>query len=271
MGEARRRQDRLQTSGAQCIFCGGQALATTVEHCPPRSLFRDKAWPEGYEFPACESCNGGTSDQDLVAAFMARLDPDLGADQHRMGIGLMKAVNRQLPGFLSEMFERSAVKARADARRLGIVPPKGMTYQELGIANIPEAMHRCVETLAAKLTKAVYFMEQGCIFPSDGDIGFNWFTNAQKQEHGSIAVLEALANVKAAEPVLVRNGKDLRDQFDYRYSVDEHAALHCLQVVFGKVFGFVTLFSPIAQRVRDIDDELATKAGGEKSPWRFLG
>lgn len=201
---------------------------------------------------------------------MARLDPELSADQHQKGIGLMKAVNRQFPGFLSEMFERSAVKARSDARRLGMVPPKGMTYQELGIANIPDAMHRCVETLAAKLTKAVYFKEQGSIFPSDGDIAFHWFTNAQKQEHGAIAALEALANVKATEPMLIRNGKDLRDQFDYRYSADEGSALYCLQVVFGKVFGFVTLFSPTSQRVRAIDEEFVTRTGAGQSPWRFL-
>ena len=50
MGDKQRRLAMLAAAGAKCISCGGQAAATTEEHYPPRALFRDRAWPEGFTF-----------------------------------------------------------------------------------------------------------------------------------------------------------------------------------------------------------------------------
>lgn len=260
----------MSASGLQCIFCGGLRPATTEEHCPPRALFRDKAWPEGYAFPACKDCNGGSSDDDLIVAFLAQLR--IGADQatQQKAGGLMKAVNRQHPGFLRQMVDLSAVEARAVARRLGMSPEPGQTYQQMGVVRIPEAMHSGVESVAAKFTKGVYFRHTGAVFPADGGILFHWFTNAQLREHGSIPVLDVFAQFAAVEPPLTRNGRNLSDQFSYRYSAAEDGSVHVLQATVSDVFGFVTLFSPIPGQMAGMRDEMRARLGGTFSPFKLL-
>jgi hypothetical protein len=48
MGEAsqkRKSNEALLKDNPFCIFCGGTELATTIEHCPPRMMFRGKRRP----------------------------------------------------------------------------------------------------------------------------------------------------------------------------------------------------------------------------------
>ncbi len=271
MGEAQRRKVKLEKSSALCIFCGGTTLATTEEHCPPRALFYEKRWPEGYAFPACEKCNGGTSDEDLMIAFLAQLNPQpKNHEITKKGEGLMRAVNRQFPGLLMQMFEKSVIDSRRTARRLGLSPKHGQTYQEMGIVNVPVAMRQCVSIFAAKLTKAVYYKQTGAIFPNDGGIMFQWFTNAQRLEHGRIVLLDALAGITAMSTPKQRGGKDLKEQFDYLYSVDDAGDLHVLQAVFSEVFGFVTIFSQTPSRLETIEDSVKKKLDTTDSPFEFL-
>jgi len=255
------------TGGHPCIFCGGQRIASTEEHCPPRALFRGKQWPEGYAFPACEECNGGTSDDDLIVAFLANLNEAGSADK---GAGLMYQVNRQFPGFVKAMFVRTAVQARKLARKTGLRPGPGETYQELPIVRLPVEAHRSVGVLAAKLTKALYFKQTSKIFPADGGIMFQWFTNAQKMEHGRIVLLDALSHFAAMSSPKRRGGKDLTDQFDYKYSVDVPGELHILQVVFGDVFGFVSILSQVSGRLELMEESIRKAHPKLASPFRFL-
>lgn len=268
MGDAKRRKEKLIAAGSPCIFCGGQRVATTQEHCPPRALFREKKWPEGYVFPACEDCNGGTSDDDLMVAFLAHLTK--ASNTHKSGAGLMRQVKRQFPGFIEGMFQRSTAEARRLGRKVGLRPGPGETYQELPVVKLPKEAHQCVSVLAAKLTKAIYFKQTRAIFPSDGGIMFQWFTNAQKMEHGRIVLLDAISHFAAMSVPKRRGGKDLSDQFDYKYSVGESGELHMLQVVFGEVFGFVTIFSQTPGRVESIVEGIEKAHPTSRRPFRFL-
>ena len=72
----RKSQAALLASRPGCIYCAGAAIATTIEHMPPISLFEGRQRPKGLEFPACEACNNGTGHSDLVAAMLARTWPD---------------------------------------------------------------------------------------------------------------------------------------------------------------------------------------------------
>jgi hypothetical protein len=270
VGEAKRKFKVFQASGAVCIFCGGGTPATTEEHCPPRGLFRDRQWPVGFVFPACQACNGGTRDQDLMVAFMAQLHPHQDGTISGQSEKLMRGVHKRFPGTLQEMVNVSAVSARATARKLRLEPARGQTYQGLGIANVPEAMHACVATLAGKLTKAIYHQQRGRIFPADGGITFQWFTNAQHMEHGCIPILQSLQGILGASKPIRRNGQDLRDQFDYEYSSSQAGDLHLLRVAFGSVFGFVTIFSQTPGRLEAIDDELKRQHAADASPVRFI-
>lgn len=220
-------------------------------------------------FPACGACNGGTSDDDAMVAFLAHLDPK-SPEQFTYGTGLMKTVNRQFPGALPRMFIKTPIQARAEARRLGLKPAPGQTFAEMGIVKIPTETHQSVATVARKLAKAIYYMKTGNIFPADGGIMFQWFTNAQMREHGKIVYLEALEPINGVASPIVRNKQNLSDQFDYLYSVDKPETLHVLRVVFGKVFGFVLLMSQRPGQLEAMNQRIRKVTGRKNSPFRFL-
>lgn len=270
MGEARQRQKSIIAAPRPCIFCGGGRIATTEEHCPPRALFKQRQWPQGYAFPACQSCNSGSSNEDLMVSFLAHLQP--GADQEKMakGRGLMRNAHRQFPELLQSMLDVSVVEARASARRLGMRPGPGQAYRDIGIVNVTPEMNQYVAEFAAKLTKALYYKLTGQIFPSNGGIMFKWFTNAERMEHGSIPVLDAFAQLPTWSTPKQRSGKDLRDQFDYLYSPVEDGKIHVFQVGFGVVFGFVTIASPEPGRLEEMETRLNERSKGGTSPFTFV-
>ena len=78
MGESRRKSRKgaaIVAAEPRCIYCASPS--ETVEHMPPRSMFRDKDRPSAMEFGACTACNGATRGADVVASVIARLHPDI--------------------------------------------------------------------------------------------------------------------------------------------------------------------------------------------------
>ena len=63
---------------------GGKSAPTTIDHMPPRLMFRMSQRPNGLIFPSCFACNNGTSKLDVVAAYMARTFPGIsnGVEEH---------------------------------------------------------------------------------------------------------------------------------------------------------------------------------------------
>lgn len=173
MGSGTRRRKKFLTENPYCIFCGGRKPSCTIEHCPPRSMFQNRSWPEGFEFPACNECNYGTSNQDLLIAFLARMDPitEKGDLDGKLK-GIMYMVNKQYPTLYNQM-RLSASEARRRNKELGITPFQGFTHQEMGVVNIPEDLHQSVCKLASKLAKALYYKETSIAFPLEGELMMN--------------------------------------------------------------------------------------------------
>lgn len=254
-----------------CIFCGGATPATTKEHCPPRALFQNRHAPDGYVFPACELCNHGTSDDDLLISVLGRMNPF--DDEHNIDgklIGLLRNANQQHPGLARDMLSMSPIEARKAARDLKIKPPAGLTYQQSGIVNITEHMHRSVRVFAKKLSKAIYYKETGEICPADGEIQFLWFSNGDFFKHGSFPALDAFATLNAPIPKLALNRQDLSNQFDYRFSLSADQKLAVLRAVFGKAFGFVTILSTASGVLAGIDAKLKALHDTESGPFEFI-
>ncbi len=241
MGEKKTRTQRMVELHPLCIFCGGRNATTTTEHCPPRAMFDNKAWPEGFEFPACAGCNGGSSDDDLIAAFLSYLSPDAQGEQLKKGQGLMLRFAQQRRQLLHSMFETSVTERRQKAREVGWTPAPGQTYNDFPGIKLPPEVHDAVRHFAGKLTKALYWKETGKVFPADGGILFHWFTNANLLRDGRIPVLDGFSQLAPEAVVLRRNGKDLSDQFDVRVKVEDAAGLMLVMATFRRSFGFVTL------------------------------
>ncbi|MET3070615.1 hypothetical protein [Herbaspirillum seropedicae] len=254
MGQSKQRKNAFKQEHPRCIFCGGERETTTEEHCPPRALFNHKHWPEGFVFPSCEPCNNGTSNDDAIVALLARMDPmnpERGADERIPG--LMLNVHNQGNGFLLNMFNVSTRQARNAMRRLNMAPAPGQLRRHSGVVNVPARADDAVIVLARKLTKALFYRATGRPFPVDGDILFNWFTNATLLEHGEIPALMYAAQFRSESIPTVRSGINLANQFDCRISLSPDNNLLIVQALFGATFGFVTAASSTPRLLSDIN------------------
>ena len=245
MGMSKVRKEAFLKAHPFCIFCGGTVPTTTVEHCPPRAMFQERAWPEGFEFPACSKCNHGTADDDLLISFLARIDPfsDGEDDDGRMP-DIIRSVHQKFPKLAAKMMP-SAIEARAMNRRLGIVPEPGATNQEAGPVRVTDEIDMAVRVFAGKLTKAIYYLHTGQVFPASGRVGLNWFTNADLvTNNGRYRVFESFQGLDGIVPELVRSRSLLNDQFEYKLSLSDDYELMALQARFGRGFGFAVKVDP---------------------------
>ncbi|QJD89897.1 hypothetical protein HH213_07160 [Duganella dendranthematis] len=245
-----------------CIFCGGTEPTTTKEHCPPKALFQNRQWPEGYEFPACIKCNNGTSNYDRMLAMLARTDfsGDAGNRDGKFP-SLVAGVHAQDAMQIRSMFP-SVREARTYNRRLGITPKHGQTHQQASPLKITSEMQTAVAVFSRKLAKALYFREVGTIFPSHGGLGLRWFTNADLLEKGHYEVFEMLEGLPGHAPTLKRGGKELNDQFSYKMTVCADVDMFVLQASFGSAFGLVIFGSGESGRLEGIMMKLAAKHNG---------
>lgn len=250
MGMSRKRKDKFKAAHPFCIFCGGTAEATTIEHCPPRSMFQRREWPEGFEFPACSDCNHGSADDDLLVAFLARTDPfnDTGSIDGRMPL-IISSVIQKFPGIIDRMMP-TANEARRINNRLGIAPPPGKTNQEAGAVHVVDEMHQAVEVFARKLLKAIYYLHTNRPFPPASRLVMRWFTNSELiTNEGRYSIFDILSELEGVAPQLRRAQTFLNDQFSYKVSLSNDAELILLQARFGQGFGFLVIGSVVPEKL----------------------
>src|SRR5687767_1892195 len=129
MGTSKSFHDKFIAQHPLCCFCGGHVPATTVDHVPPRTLFRSRKWPEGFIFPACQDCNKATRRDELLVGMLARIFPDSEAPEHKNELHKqMAAVNTNFPGLLESMRITRAKERRLLRERTtpGTQPPAGV-------------------------------------------------------------------------------------------------------------------------------------------------
>jgi hypothetical protein len=141
-----------------------------------------------------------------------------------------------------EEMHLSVTEKRRRARELGIRPAEGETHADLGIANIPAAVHEAVKIFALKLTKALHYLHARQIVPLTASIRFRWFTSADLLR-GSPPLPDAFVKMLHLPQPLRRNGTDLRDQFDYLYAVNRDEGLGAYACAFRKAFAFLSVLS----------------------------
>src|SRR5258706_9901047 len=88
---------RLDLLGRQplCIFCGGAAPASTIDHQPARSFFDAKQAPESYEFPACEPRNKKSRQHENALTTLVRFKGD-GEQNGQREVDFAKAAKAML-------------------------------------------------------------------------------------------------------------------------------------------------------------------------------
>lgn len=232
MGRGKERHKEFLSRHPICCFCGGMRAATTEDHFPSRSMFRDRRWPEGYVFPACASCNAATAKDELIIAMLGRMFPDPQDPDHKQQIvNLMQSVNNNFPGLLASM-QMSANEKKKWLKERGVAIPAGMTTADVGLMSAADPrIEGAAKKFATKLFLALLYYHTGKILKSTGGVIFRWATNEQNLEE--VFPQEILQPLLQGFPVLKRANTSLEDQFFYRYAIADT----------GQAGAFLTFFN----------------------------
>jgi hypothetical protein len=224
MGEASQRKKSKQALLKEwpfCVFCGGTEPATTIEHCPPRMMFRGKQRPNDLVFPSCKRCNLGTRRSDLVASLLGRVYPD-GTDLDTADLRkVLQAVANNLPGLLQEMM-------LSDAKQAAAKMPVGWVLR----ANGP-ILTSHILTFGAKLGLALHFELHKRAVPSSGGVLPIWFSNVQAVR-GEIP--NDLLAMLPAPRTMAQGKRHVGDQFQYSWTTTDERHHTLLYAVFRESF-----------------------------------
>jgi len=242
MGQARikelKARDTAFAKSKHCIFCGGSVIATTVDHYPPRAVFHDNRWPEGYVFPACVKCNSGSREADNWAGFLSMMDPNIDWSDTALEKNAKRLVSldRASPGLIKDFFGSSALEKKSMARRLKMGREPGQTYADLPLVKIPAVAQEWMDVFAPKLTKALHFEHTHRIPSSNVGLRYWWYTNASQME----GKVPQIVNNDFGFPNVRRANVDLSGQFNYRYQVSNDGEMGLFVIGFRFAFMIVS-------------------------------
>lgn len=203
---------RLLLTETRCIYC--DKVPSTLEHMPPRSMFRQSQRLCGMEFACCKDCNNGTRGADVVAAFFSRLDPhgrDLTHWRHREAKNLIPMVRKRAPGIIETLFDDKRAEHTYIKHPSGLLEPTRRV-----VADCP-ALHAHLAVFGAKFGMALFREHTGAPLPMTGMVFTRSFLNQGMAEDAARVILSKLPNADT-----LRQGRQSAgDQFAYAYNTDE--------------------------------------------------
>lgn len=242
MGEAKNRQALRREFFAQhamCIFCGGEERAITEDHIPPRSLFRERKWPEGYVFPACMRCNQASKDDENFLAAVLRLtlqEPDK-LDRRELRKHLDAARNN-FPLALASL-RMNTFEKRSALRKHGLQWREGRTASGFPMFKLEGTVLTSINRFMFKLGCALHYKYIGKPLSINGFITSEFRTNVanyvQPIPESILALAPELSNPK-------RNQKPLADQFTYRFDFNPKIESGVFICIIRKSF-YITLLT----------------------------
>lgn len=213
MGEAKNRKRRFLADNPNCCFCGGGEPATTIDHVPPRTCFPDRIGPEGFEFPACASCQNASRLDELALGFFVRLiDHDEANYRESQSDTSLAGLKNNLPHLLPRFDLPGPAKRRA-YKDFGVEKPGGVFSSDLPIVGLPEEAHEPLLRYARKMACALFYREMGRAAPLDYSV---WATWSQVQNR---AQMERWRKFGEMTPLITKGGRtnlDLGNRFAYR-------------------------------------------------------
>jgi hypothetical protein len=234
MGEGKRKgklRQRILHTCPFCIYCGGTVAATTIDHMPPRIMFKGKQRPEGLEFASCQSCNQGTKEADLVAALIGRGYPgassELEGEEYKQ---LLRAISNNIPGLLEEMHigrggQRLARKSIPTAIDGGLFKVDGPLV----------SAH--MQTFAEKVGFALFFEFAKTVVPPEGGVAARWFSNVDVLRGNYPR--EEISRIVGRSITLRQGTREVSDQFNYAGGLSDDKSVGAFLATFRKSFAVV--------------------------------
>ncbi len=265
MGDAKRKISRakeLLKAHPWCIYCG--ARAATIDHCPPKSFFKNRDWPDTYEYPACEPCNSGARfDEQALAVLIRAAVLESGDDSGRQEWEkLVRGVKNNQPHIVAEWESISRNEIRRSLRLAYGSEGDLRRQRGWGAINIGPLSQAAIERFMIKLSKALFYKHNENIF--DGVLYIHHVNRLSRDT--TPEYLRSLYHMAPALPEIKRNSKSLFDQFVYRFNHSpEHGVMYAV-VQFGEQW----MFQLIAVS-REMDAQLiaTSEASGISGPLPF--
>lgn len=178
---------------------------------PPKSMFKGKQRPSGFEYPSCASCNNKTSASDAAVAFLSRVDPfssDLRSWKMKECRKHLNSLRTLCPEFLEELFHFDRINKVLGRTSGGILVP-------LVEAHVGPAGRALLNVFTAKLGMTLYAEHAGCPIPLDGEVFGMWFLNVGMAEETADGILRVLPDYNTLKQGRRRS---VAGQFDYRFN-----------------------------------------------------
>ena len=213
MGARAKRRAAFFAEHPVCCFCAGAAPAVEEDHQPGRVFFRNREWPEGFAFPACEACNRVSKKAENVSSILiSDTKTDAGLMAYRARI---EHVRLNYPEFLPNV-QVNTNRKRDVLKRIGVEKPAGLAYADLPIASIdPDVWMPELRLLGRKLFLALFYQTFKKPMPLSGGIWFEVRSNADNPNEDFIQAISALGGNTLAP---VRSTQPLGDQLGIRWS-----------------------------------------------------
>ncbi len=218
MGEAKNMRERFLKANPVCCFCGGGKPATTVDHVPSRACFYGRAYPEGFEFPACEQCNSQSSLDEQVFALLCHLS-DRNPENYdaTQTSKLISGVRNNQPQLLPNP-RLSANDKRRGLKQTGQRLPIGASLADVSMAFVPRQNDQIVKRVTAKIGQALYYRHKGKIVPLTHSLTCNWTQSSNLKQ---MAPFDQIAK----DFVFFEKGKranlNFGDRFQYVWNEEE--------------------------------------------------
>lgn len=235
MGEANRKQynrRKFLLEHPWCTYCGDKA--TTTDHCPPRSFFLERKWPETYEFPACEPCNAEARLDEQALAVLARIR--LAGDDKEPGrselFKLIRGVQNNQPELVAEWLSLSRSQQKRSLREMFGEAADRARREGWGAIHIGPLSRAAIERFMIKLGKALYYKHVNKLL--DGVIYMQYIDLVANRGNP-----ELMATIRKFAPEIAlpqRANKSLAEQFVYRYNYNPDFGIIHAAVQFSEQF-----------------------------------
>lgn len=236
MGQKKSRLAQFLIQHPKCCYCGGGVDAESIDHVPPRAIFKGKLRPAGLEVPACSHCNAAHSPFDEFFAFIAFLQ--LSSKANHVEPRFDSMISGLVPRFPEAMVEivrkskRGWVKDASGLLRPVIVA----TFEE-------PAVHFAVEYMAARISSALVYVFHGASVPLRTCFKTRWVSNASGDRAAVVKLAHGLPNYIS----LKQGSFDTSDQFEARYFIEDRTRAGFV-FNFHRSFQVTCVVEPEAQR-----------------------
>ena len=215
MGEAKSKKKRFLEANPLCCYCGGNTSATTSDHQPARTFFRQRHWPEHFEFPACEPCNQASRETENLLGVV--ILPN-GAEGDPSIVANFQWVHRNYPGVLEKIASMDTRAKRRAMNEAGVRPPVGESFAEQPLMRIEMSFWKPhLDMFARKMLLSLFYQSFNVPLSPSGVMVHMYETNFEVMKNGDLPALAKLV------PTLVmpkRSNVVLADQFSIRYATD---------------------------------------------------